>query len=208
MQRHLDPKVKAQWLAPQYALLIVFWALAIASIYVFDSDRIVFGMSIFLAAIISFAGMAALLFFPLYIYYSKEYDGFTYELTDNEIIIRQGVFSTNTNVLPYARVSRVELCRSLPDMLLGLVSISIITPGPSESKDVTHVLAGVSVKDGVIDEINARMSGAKKEAPAAAQKAQYTTDRAILLAMLLEMRHTNASLSSLLAALRAPPAKK
>lgn len=159
--RHLHPKVKIAWFAPIAVALFVLWMLATAFLVMTPTDWIpesfpkLYLPAITLAIIILFIAL------PIYAYLHMEYKSFTYELTDTEVVIREGLFTRKTVVIPYMRIQNINTRRTVLERLIGLASLQIETaganPGASEG-----ILPGISNKEALISEILGKVEKAKK----------------------------------------------
>ena len=160
--RHLDPKVKLVWFVPPAAILLVLWLAVSIALFVFGVEspisglsRLVFAVGLFLFILIFIAG-------PIYAYNHVEYMSFTYELTPKEFILRQGVFTRQTTVIPYARIQNINTQRTVLERLLGLATLGIDTAGTNPNM-AEGLLPGVSNKDALIREIMDRVEKEKAQ---------------------------------------------
>jgi uncharacterized membrane protein YdbT with pleckstrin-like domain len=206
-QNHLDPKMKLIWIAPIFIFVAFLWAVAMCAIYSLDPDMTVFGMHVALFAIVSAIGILIFVMLPAYIYYSLEYDAFTYELAFSELVIRRGVLATNLNAIPYSHITSIDVQRSVLDRALGISSINITITGPKEEEGM-YVLPGIPSGTDLVSEIKGR----KAETPKAAQRQPASAQAPVrndgeLALLVRELRALNLNLASLLAALRGPPKK-
>ena len=205
---HLDSKMKLIWTAPIFVAVVFLWAVAMASIYFLDADRMIFGMTDQLFAIVSFVGILIFVMLPTYTYYSLEYDAFTYELTFSELVIRRGVLATSLNAIPYSHITSIDVQRSVLDRLIGISSINITITGPKEEQGM-FVLPGIACGIDLVSEIKQRAEDAPKASQKQAASAQSTVRNDDELALLVrELRALNLNLASLLAALKGPPNRK
>jgi len=206
---HLDPKMKLLWIAPIFIAVVALWAIAMVAIYYLDADRIIFGMGFQLFAIFSFIGIMIFPMLPAYIYYSLEYDAFTYELTYTDLVIRRGVLATSLNAIPYSHITSIDVQRSILDRLIGISSINITITGPKEETSM-FVLPGIACKIDLVSEIKERVKDAEQpkanKGGAAMQQAPVRYDEEMAL-LVRELRALNLNLAALLSALKAPPKK-
>ena len=88
------------------------------------------------------------------------YGNFTYELDDNEIVIRQGVIGRRTTVIPYATIQDITAERSAAERLLGIATLEIETAGSLRlASEIT--LPGIAEKDTLVRELTHRAEKAK-----------------------------------------------
>ncbi|MFH1306088.1 MAG: PH domain-containing protein [Candidatus Micrarchaeota archaeon] len=189
--RYLDPKVKWVWLIPPYTALFIIWLVVSIAVFLMVADNFVFGME---KPAFSISLFLVLLFFiggPVYIYIHIDYMSFTYELAEHEFVIRQGLLTRHTTVIPYNRIQNVNTKRTLLERILGLASLQIETAGtnPSESEGL---LPGVSRKDALVAEILQRVERVKKSMLATGAKEK--TERQLLSEILKELSQLNHNL--------------
>jgi len=206
-QNHLDPKMKLLWIAPIFLTVVFLWAVAMAAVYFLDADHFIFGMTDQLFDIVTFVGILIFVMLPAYVYYSLEYDAFTYDLTFSELVIRRGVLATSLNAIPYSHITSIDVQRSILDRLVGISSINITITGPKEERDM-FVLPGIASGIDLVSEIKQRAEDAPKEGQKQSAAAQPSVRRDDELALLVrELRALNLNLAGLLAALKGPAKK-
>ncbi|MFH0927587.1 MAG: PH domain-containing protein [Candidatus Micrarchaeota archaeon] len=160
--RYLDARVKWVWFIPTIIALVIVWVILVSVIFLLSQDNFFFGMPkpVFSAVFMFF--LAAFIGLPIFLYNHIEYMSFTYELAENEFVIRQGVITRHTTVIPYNRIQNINTTRTLLERVVGLATLQIETAGtnPHESEGV---LPGVSKKDILISEIMLRVEKVKKD---------------------------------------------
>jgi len=205
---HLDSRIKLLWIAPIFIFVAFLWAVAVGAIYFLDPDMTVFGMHVALFAVVSSVGILIFVMLPAYIYYSLEYDAFTYELGFSELVIRRGVLATNLNAIPYSHITSIDVQRSVLDRALGISSINITITGPKDETGM-YLLPGIPSGVDLVSEIKGRADEAPKAAQRQTASAQPSVGSDDELALLVrELRALNLNLAGLLAALKGPPARK
>ncbi|MCX8197680.1 MAG: PH domain-containing protein [Candidatus Micrarchaeota archaeon] len=127
-------------------------------------------------AIILLAAIAAI---PLYLWVELVYRNFTYELRQSDIIIREGVLTRKTTVIPYVTIQDINSERTVVERLLGLATIEIETAGSSRIASETFI-PGIANKDALIAEIMQKVQLAKGEAPSEPSKSEAELLQAIL----------------------------
>lgn len=206
--RRLDPRIKIIWLAPIAAALLFIWLLAAASVFFIEEDHQVLGMGANSFAVFSFLGLLVFIFTPMLVYYSLYYDNYGYDITDGAVLISNGIFSKNEISIPLPHVSRVEVQRSIPERLLGIMTVEIVTPGPFES-GIDHYIPGIPGNSDLPGEVESRKKKTgNTRAPWDDTGAPISSDREVMLQLLSEMRQLNRSMADFLSVLRAPPKKK
>jgi len=160
--RHLDPRVKIVWFAPTALIIALAWFFLTIAIFALPDSTLTLGMPKPVASLALLAGLALAFGAPVFAYNHLEYLSFTYELSIEEVIIREGVLTRNTAVIPYARIQNINTNRTVFERLIGLATLQIETagtnPGASEG-----ILPGVAKKDELISEILGHVEKAKKE---------------------------------------------
>ena len=205
---HLDPKVKIYWLFPVLGFLAIIWLIGIAGVAFVDEDHIVFGMRLPTFALMSALAISAMVLLPLYFYYTLEYKAYTYEFTEQAIVVRNGILSTNEVTIPYAHISRIEAERSVLERLIGLVSVEIVTPGPKEL-EVNHIIPGLPAGINFSDELeNWKTNAGALRAPWEQAGKSQSVDSEVLLKLVGEMHSLNENVGGLLREIRSPPRKK
>lgn len=158
--RHLDPRVKLIWFLPGLSVILFLWVAATVVVFFLQPNAPVLGLSgpLFSAGLLLF-----LLIFvagPVYAYHHLEYISFTYELGSREFIIRQGVFTRETAVIPYERIQNINTRRTVLERFLGLATLVIDTAG-TNPEAAEGLLPGISKKDVLIREIMDRVEREK-----------------------------------------------
>lgn len=196
--RHLDPKVKWVWFLPILIGLLVAWAALSAFVaWALPADASVIGMSkgafptfLFLFFLIFLAG-------PAYAYYHIEYMSFTYELAAEEFVIRQGVFTRDTTVIPYMRIQNINTRRTVFERALGLATLQIDTAGTNVNA-AEGVLPGVSNKEALIRELMDRVEKAKNhDGTGSTHPGHDRSERQLLADILKEIVQLNHNLQQL-----------
>ncbi len=78
---------------------------------------------------ISIPILATLIFAACWIH--KYYESIAYKLTENEIIWRRGVWFKNTGIVPYNRITNVDITQGPISRRLGIATLKIQTAGYS-----------------------------------------------------------------------------
>ena len=205
---HLDPKVKIYWLFSVFGFLAIVWLISLVGITYIDEDQTIFDMRPPMFAMMSALGLAVFIMLPLYFYCMLEYNAYTYEFTGQALVVRNGIFTTNETVIPYAHISKIDVERSVLERLLGLSSVEIITPGPNDL-EVNRVIQGIPSKVDFASEIEKckNSSGTERAQTVQPGKTQQV-DRDVLLRLVGEMHSLNDNVGGLLREIRAPPRKK
>jgi len=193
--RYLDPKVKLVWFLPTAAALIIIWLIAFfAVIFAVDTAH-VFGMEKPVFLLMLAIALAVFIGVPVYAYIHMDFMSFTYALEETEFVIRQGVITRHTSVIPYNRIQNINTLRTLIERLLGLASLQIETAGST-----THAeghLPGVINKDKLIAEIMEKVEGAKRRRATGSQGENIEkTEHQLLSEILKELSQINNNLQS------------
>lgn len=106
--------------------LAVVWATAILLLLLLYGLGGIFSVPVFLYG---FVLVVAILASAFAVFYAKT---MTLELKENEILFARGILVRNTTTINYNRIDNVKKIRSIFDMLLGLGTLEIDTPGKIE----------------------------------------------------------------------------
>ncbi|MCD6127621.1 MAG: PH domain-containing protein [Methanomicrobia archaeon] len=74
--------------------------------------------------------IVAVLIFTAY-WIPKYYDSIVYKLTENEIIWKRGVWFKNTGIVPYNRITNIDITQGPISRKLGIAALKIQTAGYS-----------------------------------------------------------------------------
>ena len=192
--RYLDEKIKLVWMMPTAFFVFIVWFIVTVAVFGLYSEDQLLDMPktlfVFLFSIFSIV----LVLLPIYFYSHIEYMSFTYELAENEFIIRQGVITRHTTVIPYNRIQNISTTRTLLERILGLATLQIETAGTNPLAS-EGVLPGVSKKDILISEIMMRVERLKKHDSISKSLPQPPkSERELLGEILKELHELNNSL--------------
>ena len=82
----------------------------------------------------------------------KQYKNYQYKLTEEEIIVKQGVIFKRYLIIPYVQIQDISYTQGPIDLLLGLSCLSVITAGPTitihsiEKKDAQEIVDYIKIK--------------------------------------------------------------
>lgn len=96
------------------------------------------------------------LFGPAVVYAVVRYLTVRYELHENEIVIRQGLFFRSVRHIPYHRIQNLNLVQNVFHRVLGVVELRIETAGGAEAEAELRVLSAAALA-----EIRSQISGYK-----------------------------------------------
>lgn len=68
---------------------------------------------------------------PLIYWVRKYYDTMTYKLTETEMVWRRGVWFKKTGIVPYNRITNIDISQGPISRMLGIASLKIQTAGYS-----------------------------------------------------------------------------
>ncbi len=186
LHQHLDPRVKWVWFLPGLGAILFIWLVIVLAILFGQSDALVFGLSKSVFALVFLFLTLLFLAGPLYIYHHIEYMSFTYEFGAAEFVIRQGVFTRDTTVIPYERIQNVNARRTVLERILGLATLVIDTAGTNPNAS-EGMLPGVSHKEVLIRELMDKVNTAKRGGAGAGKAAELPSERALLADILKEI---------------------
>ncbi len=87
----------------------------------------------------------AILIFVSY-WIPKYYDTMLYKLTQNEIVWRRGVWFKNTGIVPYNRITNIDIVQGPVSRSFGIASIKIQTAGYSGPSGGGGMLAEIRIE--------------------------------------------------------------
>ncbi|MCX8174704.1 MAG: PH domain-containing protein [Candidatus Micrarchaeota archaeon] len=195
-EKHVDSKVKLVWFAPTAIAIVFIWLAASLFYAVLMPDGSIAGLSdlafavLFLLAILLLAGL------PVYLWLELTYRNLTYQLTEREIVIREGVLARKTTVIPYDKIQDISSTRSLFERLVGLATLEIETAGSSRTASET-LLPGIANKDEFISEVMRRVESTKPKEGASQKEHQPSPSEALLSEILKELKTISLKLDSL-----------
>ncbi len=192
--RHLNPKVKLVWFLPTLLLLLVIWLVVTVFIFIAQPDIPVLGLGRMVFSPLLLAFLLIFIGGPVYAYNHIEYMSFTYELGATEFIIRQGVFTRDTTVIPYNRIQNINTRRTMLERVIGLASLQIETAGTNVTAS-EGILPGVTKKDELVHEIMSRVEEAKK--PENGSGPERRSEHQLLSDILKEIVQLNNNLQSM-----------
>ncbi len=194
--RYLDEKIKLIWLMPTAITIFVVWFIVAVAVFGLYQEDQIFDMPKSIFVLLFLVASVALILLPVYFYAHIEYMSFTYELAQNEFVIRQGVITRHTTVIPYNRIQNISTTRTLLERMLGLASLQIETAGTNPLAS-EGVLPGVSKKDILISEIMVRVEKIKKQDKNGnIIKSELKTECELLGEILKELQALNILLSN------------
>jgi len=126
---------------------------------------------------------------PLMVWAGFYYRSLSYEIGDEQVIVRQGVLTRAVKHVPYRTVTNITVKRGLLDRWLGLGTLEIQTAGMSGTQQAEQSLAGLTDPQQVYDRVVAqlgRFRGGMAPTQAGAE-ATGSTDET-LAALLAEVR--------------------
>lgn len=85
--------------------------------------------------------LAILIFIAYWI--PKYYETIVYKLTENEIVWRRGVWFKKTGVVPYNRITNIDIVQGPISRMLGIVSLKIQTAGYSGQSPAEIEIKGI-----------------------------------------------------------------
>lgn len=181
---HLDKNVKLLWFAPIGALIIFLFLASTAAFLLYPSTSfsVITGSNYFLTL-----PVVALAFgFLAFGWIEVVYRNFTYQLHEQELIIRKGVFTHTSNTIPYSNIQDVTSERSLSERFLGIATLRFETSGSSHLISETE-LPGIANKERVINEIMEHVKRSKS-AMGAETRAQGADTTYLLTGILNELK--------------------
>jgi len=193
--RKLSPKVKLVWEFPTILTIAIFWVVASLA-YAVLPENSAFGLSHLAFPFALLLALLALVALPVHIWTSLIYRSFTFELTDKEMVIREGVITRKTTVIPYARIQDIRSERTVIERLLGLATLEIETAGSAKAASET-LLPGIENKDKLIAELMERVEKAKGGSGVGEEAAVEGSMQKVLSEVLKELKTISSKLDNL-----------
>ena len=176
--RHLDKNVRLAWLFPTAAALSVLWLIAVLLYFIAPPDSGAFGIDKVTFPLMLLA-LLLIILAAVYGFIHLSYESFTYELNEKEIVIREGIITRKTTVIPYGRIQDIRSERSLVERLLGLASIDIETAAGSSQRTSTMQIPGIANKDAFISELMMRAEKSRTADGVGEEGAKPTTEQMV-----------------------------
>lgn len=101
------------------------------------------GGNALLIAVLIGIGANALYLIPWFLLIPPYYRSLTYEIQDDEVIVRVGIITKSVKHVPYRTVTNLEVKRDPFDRLLGLGTLKIQTAGMSGQTGAEESLVGL-----------------------------------------------------------------
>jgi putative membrane protein len=103
-------------------------------------------------------GLNVLWWVPLMLWSGPFYRSLSYEIGDEQVVVRQGVLTRAVKHVPYRTVTNITVKRTLLDRWLGLGTLDIQTAGVSGTQQAEQSLAGLADPDEVYKLVVGRLS--------------------------------------------------
>lgn len=92
------------------------------------------------------------------------YDSISYTLTDAEIVWRRGVWFRNTGIVPYNRITNVDIAQGPISRSLGIAALKVQTAGYSAERKAEIRLEGIENSEELRESIMNFVRGEKPQA--------------------------------------------
>ena len=172
-----DGKYTGYLLLATLALIVVIWAACCAWMFV---DSIFTILIVIGLAVLGVCFVFACIWAPLY------YKSVVYHLNDTEMTWKRGVFFRKTGIVPYNRITNVDIVQGPVMRLFGISHLKIETAGGGASKSSAEIqLEGISDPEPLRQLIMDFVRGQKPAA--AATGTEYKSQNADLQALLEEV---------------------
>ena len=172
-----DGKYTGYLLLATLVLIVVIWAACCAWMFV---DSIFTILIVIGLAVLGVCVVFACIWAPLY------YKSVVYHLNDTEMTWKRGVFFRKTGIVPYNRITNVDIVQGPVMRLFGISHLKIETAGGGASKSSAEIqLEGISDPEPLRQLIMDFVRGQKPAA--AATGTEYKSQNADLQALLEEV---------------------
>ncbi len=171
--RHISKNVKFLWILNVSIVGLIVWIIfSIIAIHSFP--EVFLGIHKNLYPII-FLILYLLIIGLYWIWLGIVYENITYYLTDDEIVIKSGVFKVDRIVIPFDKIQNVNITRSVLERLLNIATIKIETAGGREEY-AEGVLEGIEEYAELANEIIRRVD-LKKELRKIKEKSKESSEK-------------------------------
>ena len=132
-----------------------------------STPLILLAKSLILAFILGLPLLFSALFTAYWI--EKYYESIKYELREHEIVITRGVWWKNRSIVPYGKITNIDIVQGPVSRLLGIATLRIQTAGYSSpagklaEAELAYVENYEEVKDEIIAKVRALTSPALEE---------------------------------------------
>lgn len=116
--------------ALQYRTLYYIYFLALILLFFLTPVTAILIFAPLIVKLMFFTAVTILLLFVAY-WIPAYYDTVIYKLTNSEIVWRRGVWFRNTGIVPYNRITNVDISQGPVSRMLGISSLHIQTAGYS-----------------------------------------------------------------------------
>lgn len=123
--KSLDKKIKVSWRISRLLFFVVIAAILGGATLILSLQT--FWRDIGLYIIIADIGILLFFLVTVFLYPEIEYRQWKYEITDDKVEIRHGIFFITTSVIPVIRIQHISVSRGPVNRKLGLASVLIHT---------------------------------------------------------------------------------
>ena len=193
--RFLDSKVKLLWMLPTAMTLASFVMIGVVISISVPGDFTLAGVSKHDAPLFIIL-IGGALCVPVYAWVELIYRNFTYELRASDIVVREGVLTRKTTVIPYITIQDISSERTLLERTLGLATLEIETAGSSHTASES-LIPGIANKDALIAEIMNNVKNSKGAGGVLAASNQRDSAEHLLEAILQELKTLSSKFDNL-----------
>ncbi|RLE64741.1 MAG: hypothetical protein DRJ47_06980 [Thermoprotei archaeon] len=110
-----------------------------------------------LLLLVLYTPLVALTVFTLY-WINRYYNSIVYELTDDEIIVSKGVFWRVKSIVPYNRITNIDVVQGPLSRLFGIATLKIQTagyggPGPRVEAELGYLENYENIKEEILEKV-------------------------------------------------------
>lgn len=154
----IDPKVKIIWIYPYVLALLIIWLIS-TIVLIVGQGSIPIGILPNLNPIIGSFTILILgiiiICVPAYVWFSIEHNNFSYEFSDTELIIKEGVIDKHRAVIPYKTINNINVKLTFVERMLKIGTIEIDTAAGGDKRE--GLIPGINDTDFVINKIHEMM---------------------------------------------------
>lgn len=135
-----------------------------------------------LIATIVMALLSIIIFLPLLYWIPRYYDSILYMIDNNEISWKRGVWFKNTGIVPYEKVTNVDIGQGPLSRRVGLSSVKVQTAGYSATSGSKAELciSGIEKDEGLRDMIISQIRSRRAQTPRSTSTEVTSTEEKIL----------------------------
>lgn len=123
------------------------------------------------------------------------YNSLTYEVQEDEVIVRAGIVTKSVKHVPYRTVTNIKVMRDPFDRILGIGTLNIQTAGMSGQQGAEESLVGLTNVDAIYEDVAGSLRKFRSGmSPTQGSDDANASDNDVLYALLTEVREIKAAM--------------